>query len=122
MLQTGLGLRLFAFLDMMSLRLANFDGRQWLALSGFALVVLAWSLLSVSGTTLTADLAPIGEGAGMGIFNAITAVAGVIGAAAGGWVAKSWGYNAVSGFAAVGVALGFLVALWQHNVGQRRKN
>ncbi len=120
-LQIGLGLRLFAFLGLLSLGLVQFEG-HWLALLGFALVVLAWSLLSVSGTALTANLAPIGEGAGMGIFNAVTALAGVVGAAAGGWVAKSWGYNAVSGFAAAGVALGFLVALWQHSVGQQRKN
>jgi len=110
-LQIGLGLRLFAFLGLLGLGLAQFDSRHWLALSGFALVVLAWSLLSVSGTALTANLAPIGEGAGIGIFNATTALAGVMGAAAGGWVAGYWGYNAVSGLAAVGVALGFLFAL-----------
>jgi hypothetical protein len=102
-MQIGLSLRLFAFLGLMGLGLADFDGRQWLALLGLALVVLAWSLLSVGGTALTAHLAPIGEGAGMGIFNATTAL--------GGWVAGYWGYNTVSGLAAVGVALGFLFAL-----------
>jgi predicted MFS family arabinose efflux permease len=110
-LQTGLGLRLLAFLGLMGLGLVNLPGRQWLALLGFALVVLAWSLLSVGGTALTAYLAPTGEGAGMGIFNATTAVAGVVGAVLGGWVAGHWGYAAVSGLAAVGVALGFLFAL-----------
>jgi predicted MFS family arabinose efflux permease len=110
-MQIGLSLRLFAFLGLMGLGLADFDGRQWLALLGLALVVLAWSLLSVGGTALTAHLAPIGEGAGMGIFNATTALAGVMGAALGGWVAGYWGYNTVSGLAAVGVALGFLFAL-----------
>jgi len=110
-MQIGLSLRLFAFLGLMGLGLADFDGRQWLALLGLALVVLTWSLLSVGGTALTAHLAPIGEGAGMGIFNATTALAGVMGAALGGWVAGYWGYNTVSGLAAVGVALGFLFAL-----------
>ena len=55
-MQIGLSLRLFAFLGLMGLGLADFDGRQWLALLGLALVVLTWSLLNVDGTALTAHL------------------------------------------------------------------
>jgi len=72
-------------------------------------VVLAWSLLSVAGTALTANLAPASEGAGMGLFNAVTALAGVVGAVLGGCAAQNWGYAAVPGLAAAGVALGLLL-------------
>jgi len=47
-------------------------------------VILSWSLLSVSGTALTARLSQGEEGEGMGLFNATTALAGVTGAALGG--------------------------------------
>ena len=102
-LQGALGVRLLAFLGLVGLSLATFAGRGWLALLSFVLVVLAWSFISVSGTTLTARLSPANEGEGMGIFNAATALAGVIGAAAGGWVAGQWGYGAVPILSAIGV-------------------
>jgi uncharacterized membrane protein YeaQ/YmgE (transglycosylase-associated protein family) len=35
----------------------------------------------------------------MGLFNAVTSLAGVLGAALGGWLAGQWGYNAASGWA-----------------------
>ena len=69
----------------------------------FVFVVLAWSFLSVSSTTLTARLTPANEGEGMGSFNATTALAGVIGAVAAGGVAGQWGYGAVPILSAVGV-------------------
>lgn len=108
-LQGALGLRLLAFLGLVVLGLASFAGRDWLALLSFVFVVLAWSFLSVSGTTLTARLTPAGEGEGMGIFNATTALAGVIGAAAGGWVAGQWGYGAVPILSAAGVFAGLIL-------------
>jgi uncharacterized membrane protein YeaQ/YmgE (transglycosylase-associated protein family) len=54
----------------------------------------------------------VGEGAGMGIFNAANAIAGVIGAALGGWVAGRWGYNAASVLAVVGVVLGLALGVY----------
>jgi DHA1 family tetracycline resistance protein-like MFS transporter len=115
-LWVALGVRLVAFVGLLGLGLTHLSGAAWLAFpkGGFALlaflfVVLAWSLLSVGGTALTARLSPAGEGESMGIFNAVTALAGVVGAALGGWVAGQWGYDAVSGVAAGGVGLGLLL-------------
>jgi predicted MFS family arabinose efflux permease len=108
-LRGALGLRLLAFLGMLALGLTHMGSQVWLALLAFTFVVLAWSLLSVSGTALTARLSVIGEGEGMGIFNAVTAVAGVMGATLGGWLAGRWGYTAALALAAVGVALGVLL-------------
>ena len=79
---------------------------RWLALLAFAFVVLAWSLMSVSGTALAARLSTIGEGQGLGIFNALTAVAGMLGAVLGGWAAGVWGYSSIVVLALAGVALG----------------
>jgi MFS family permease len=75
------------------------------------IVILSWSLLSVSGTALTARLSQGAEGEGMGLFNAATALAGVTGAALGGWVAEHWGYHIALGLPVVGIALGLLLTL-----------
>ncbi len=77
----------------------------------FLFVVLAWSLLSVSGTALAAKLSPVGEGKGMGLFNATTAVAGVVGSVLGGWIAGHWGYLPTVGVAVIGTAIGSATAV-----------
>lgn len=110
-LQLALGVRVLAFLGLFALGIAPSGALGWLALPGFAFVVLAWSLLSVSGTTLTARLSPVGEGIGMGVFNATTALASVVGAAAGGLVAGTMGYVEVSALAAAGNAVGLVLSL-----------
>ena len=76
-LQTALMVRFLAFVGLLALGLVQIEHRGWLALSAFVLVVLAWSLLSVSSTALVARLSPLGEGEAMGIFNSTTALAGV---------------------------------------------
>jgi predicted MFS family arabinose efflux permease len=73
--------------------------------------VLAWSLLSVSSTALVASLSPENEGEGMGIFNAVTALSGVIGAAVGGWAANLWGYAAIPIMGIIGVGAGLIMLL-----------
>jgi DHA1 family tetracycline resistance protein-like MFS transporter len=108
-LWVALGVRLVAFVGLLALGLTHLIGAAWLALLAFVFVVLAWSLLSVGGTALAARLSPVGEGESMGIFNAVTALAGVVGAVLGGWVAGQWGYEAVSGVAAGSVGLGLLL-------------
>jgi predicted MFS family arabinose efflux permease len=77
----------------------------------FLVVVLAWSLLSVSSTALIAALSPENEGEGMGIFNAVTAFSGVVGAALGGWAASLWGYVAVPVMGIVGAGSGLLLLI-----------
>jgi MFS family permease len=51
------------------------------------------------------------EGAGMGLLNATSALAGVFGAALGGWVAARWGYHAALWLAVGGLTLGLCLAL-----------
>jgi len=64
-----------------------------------------WPLLSVASNSLAAGLAPFGEGAAMGLFNAVAAIASAVGAVAGGKVADVFGYPSVSLFAAIGAML-----------------
>jgi len=109
-LRAGFGLRLLAFIGLLGLGLVQLGGAGWLALGAFVIVVLSWSLLTVSGTALTAKLSPVGEGEGMGLYNAVTGAAGVIGAALGGWAAGLWGYNAAVAVSVAGVAMGLLLA------------
>ena len=109
-LQAGLGMRGLAFLGLFLLGVGHFPAQGVLAILGFLVVVLAWSLLSVSGTALAAQLSPTGEGNGIGIFNASSALAGVVGAAGGGWLAKQWGEDAVTIFGVVGIVIGLAVS------------
>ena len=74
-LQVALGVRVLAFLGLFALGMTHFESQGALALLGFLFVVLAWSLLSVTGTALAAQFSPVGEGEGMGVFSAITALA-----------------------------------------------
>jgi DHA1 family tetracycline resistance protein-like MFS transporter len=106
-LKAALGVRLLAFVSLLALGVTH-TGQAWLVLLSFLFIVLAWSLLSVSGTALTAQLSPVGEGEGLGIFNAATALAGTIGAVLGGWVSGYWGYNGAIALAMVGVAFGLV--------------
>jgi DHA1 family tetracycline resistance protein-like MFS transporter len=118
-LKAALGVRLLAFLSLFVLGMTH-SGQAWLALLSFLFVVLSWSLLSVSGTALTAQLSPVGEGEGMGIFNAATALAGTIGAVLGGWVSGYWGYNGAIALAVVGVALGLIFTVVRRADAPRR--
>jgi len=72
-----------------------------LAEIAFAAFVVAWAVISVGGTALAAQRSPAGEGEGIGVYNAASAAAGVVGAILGGWTAARWNYPAV---AAVGAA------------------
>lgn len=109
-LRTGLGTRLLAFVALVSLGYAPVSSQSTLALVGFTGIVLPWSLLSVSSTALTARLSPVGEGTGMGLLHATTAIAGMMGAMAGGWLAAHWGYHTVLEFAGACLALGLALA------------
>jgi MFS family permease len=118
-LRNALSLRWLAFISLMALGCLPLVGRGWLALLCVIVVILSWSLLSVSGTALIARLSREAEGEGMGLFNATTALAGVTGAALGGWVAEYWGYHIALGLPVVGIALGLLLVLM---VGPARRS
>jgi predicted MFS family arabinose efflux permease len=111
-LQVGLAVRLAALLALLGLGWATFGDRAWLAIPAFIILDQAWALLSVSGTVLASRLAPTSQGEGMGLFNTAAALASLVGAAAGGWVADRAGYPAVWVFGIVGVAGALLLAVW----------
>ena len=110
-LRDALVLRIVAFIWLTILAVVSFPGRGWLAMLSFLFVVLAWSLLSVSSTALVASLSPENEGEGMGIFNAVTALSGVIGAVLGGWAAHLWGYIAIPIMGIIGTGTGLVVLI-----------
>jgi DHA1 family tetracycline resistance protein-like MFS transporter len=110
-LRDALALRIVAFLVLTILTFVSLPGRGLLALLFFLFIVLAWSLLSVSSTALVASLSPENEGEEMGIFSAVTALSGVIGAVVGGWAASLWGYAAISIMGIVGVGAGLIVLI-----------
>jgi MFS family permease len=81
-----------------------------LALSGFAILVVAWPLLGVAGTALAAELAPGEKGEAIGLFNAISSLAGAVGAFLGGWAMDAVGFGNVCLAGAAVVALAALYA------------
>ncbi len=114
-LQAGLGMRLAAWGSLLGLGVSPLPGRGWLALLAFVIGVLSWSLLNVSGSELAARYASGAEGEGMGVFNAVSALANAVGAGLGGWVAWRWGYNGATSLALIGAAggLGLAGMLWR---------
>ena len=104
-LQAGLGLRVLAFAGLAALAFIPGSDQAWLAPPAAGLGILAWSLLSVSGTGLVTGLSPLGRGETLGIYNAFTALAGAIGAALGGWVVAHLGYGALCAAATVAILL-----------------
>jgi MFS family permease len=56
-------------------------------------LVVAWPLLGVSGTALSAQLAPHDKGEALGLFNASTSLASAIGALLGGWAMQKVGFG-----------------------------
>ena len=78
--QAGLWLRLLGFAVLMLAFIVPLGDRLTFAALGFAMIVIAWPILSVSGTNLAARLAPFSEGEAMGLFNAALALWTVIGA------------------------------------------
>jgi DHA1 family tetracycline resistance protein-like MFS transporter len=81
------------------------------AIVAFGLFQGIWPLLSVASNDLAAELAPIGEGTAMGLFNAAAAAASALGAITGGAVADRFGYESVNLFAAAGALLSLLCVL-----------
>jgi DHA1 family tetracycline resistance protein-like MFS transporter len=108
-LRAGLAARLGAFLALWGITRIPVRLRGLPAAACFLVVVLAWSALSVAGTARAAQLSSAAEGEGLGVFSAVTALAGVLGSAAGGWAAGRWGYQAVPVVSLAGVAAGLLL-------------
>jgi len=109
-LQAALFVRLAALCTLATLAIVGMGDMEWLVGVSFVLIVLSWSLLSVSGTALAARLSPVGEGEGMGLFNATYSVASMAGAMVGGWVAEWWGYAMMPLVSVIGVMAALLLS------------
>lgn len=109
--QVGLWLRFAGFALLLIPFLFNLSSGFTLAAAGFVLIVLAWPLLSVSGTGLAALLAPFSEGAAMGLFNAALAFGTVIGTFASGFLVKDFGFQVIPVMALLGIALSVVFGL-----------
>jgi MFS family permease len=103
-LRAGFALRTAAIVVMTLAFFARLGGVP-VSLVGFVVLVLAWPLLGVSGTALTAELASGEKGEALGLFNASSSFAGAVGAFLGGWAMQAYGYGTVCLAAAVAVAV-----------------
>ncbi|HTC07258.1 MAG TPA: MFS transporter [Acetobacteraceae bacterium] len=103
--QAGIAVRLLGFVLLGLPFLVTLPHVPVIALAGFVLVVLAWPVISVAGTTLAARLTPIGEGAAIGLLSAIGALATVLGTFAGGPLVRGLGYGVLPVMALVGLGL-----------------
>lgn len=102
--QGGLVLRILGFVMLLVPFVVSFEARTALAAASFGIIVLAWPILSVSGTGLAARLTPFSQGAAMGLFNAALAGATVIGTLVSGPLVEKYGYAAIPAMALVGLA------------------
>ncbi|MGC9259584.1 MAG: MFS transporter [Phycisphaerae bacterium] len=84
-------------------------GADLIAISGFAVVVLTWPVLSVTGTELTSELSPISQGAAQGLNNAANGVGTVAGTYLAGWLVHIAGYECIPIIALAGLALSVIV-------------
>jgi len=82
-----------------------------IALLGFLLAMLAWPVLSVSGTTLAARLTPVGEGAAIGLLGTSAALPTMLGTFASGPLVHRFGYGVVPPLAIIGLAGAALLML-----------
>jgi predicted MFS family arabinose efflux permease len=74
-------------------------------LAGFLVLVVSWPALGVSGTVLSAELAPGEKGEALGLFNALSSLAAAVGAFLGGCAMEFGGYGAVCVVGVVVVAV-----------------
>jgi MFS family permease len=101
--------------------LHRLPGSNFIALLGFAVVVVAWPILSVTGTELTSELSPISQGAAQGLNNAANGVGTVAGTYLAGWFVHVVGYQSIPIMALVGLALSVLVDTSFHSPSRAAK-
>jgi MFS family permease len=114
----GLALRVAGFGVLAALILLSPSGASTAAMIGFILVVLAWPIISVSGTGLAASLTPIGEGAAMGLLAATSAMATLLGTVLAGPLVQAFGYRVAPPIAIAGLlSAAALTGKGQHEGG-----
>lgn len=107
--QFGLAVRLTGFAVLALLSFVPIPGKTDIAIAGFIVVMLAWPILSVSGTGLAAQLTPVGEGAAMGLLAAGNGAAAMLGTFFGGPLVKSIGYDGAPLIALAGLSCALLL-------------
>ena len=108
-LRLGILLRLGATLGLSALELFPLAHRASPALLLFAVLVLAWPLHSVTGTTLAAN-AGLPQGEALGLFSASGALAGVAGALLGGVLVHAFGYTVLPLTATLFLTIGLVLS------------
>ncbi len=107
----GILLRLTGFLLMLIMIYTRISLTPFIACIGFTFIVLAWPVISVTGTTLTAELTTVSEGEAMGLYNASSAIATVLGTFAGAPLVNIIGYSAISILGSAGLIIALLFTI-----------
>lgn len=94
--RAGVAVRLAAFLVLAVTAAAHPPHRDAIAFAAFAVAVMAWALLGVSGPDLAAETATLPKGQAMGLYSAFGAVASVCGALVGSVAATAFGYGSLA--------------------------
>ena len=110
--RAGLLLRIGGFALLWAPFLTSMEDKEvtLLGMVGFALIVVAWPLLSISGTELAARLTPFSEGAAVGLLNAALALATAIGTIISGPLVHHWGYGIIPLTALAGLVISLCLA------------
>ena len=117
----GLAVRAIGFGILAAVTMSAASVAPAAAMLGFILVMLAWPILSVSGTGLAASLTPVGEGAAMGLLATSNAIATLLGTAVAGPLVEAFGYRVVPPIAISGfLAAAALTAKVRRENGSRR--
>ena len=116
---SGLALRMVGFGLLLLPFLISLERRSLIGAVGFSLIVIAWPLLSVSGTDLGARLTPFSEGAAVGLLNAALALATAAGIVLSGPLVAHWGYATIPATALAGLLLSLLLAINTRTQGPR---
>jgi MFS family permease len=123
LLQAGaLGLRAVAMPLVAVVGAALAAGPDGLLASGllFALIGLAWAVIAVTGGTIVTRLAPASlRGEALGVYTALSTLAGGLGSIAGGALADAAGFVAAFGGAGAVIVAGAAIVLALRGISQR---
>ena len=105
----GLYLRIVGFALLLAPFVPHVADRRAFGVVGFAVIVIAWPLLSVAGTDLGASLTPFSEGAAVGLLNAALALATALGIICSGPLVGRWGYATIPATALGGLVVSVIL-------------
>ncbi len=105
--------RFLAFLLMLgAIFVTDRTATALMAFGGFAMVILAWPIISVSATELTSELSPTSQGMAQGLYNAANAVGTVLGTYLAGALVGLMGFKSLPIMAMVGILLSLVIDGW----------